>query len=258
MAGNTEIGTNIEKSYYDRFQGIPILADKIISFCDHQNSIEEEWIKKDLCNSLYQQGFLINKNERLDIEIQNKENFRKVQLFAKNEILKKRCNFMLKYSTLAKKYSISGENIDPLKINLQLRRVLPGTEDELLFRWWNLSWWSMPYQRPYGRQMRFIIWDTYHKTVFGLISLQSPILKQSVRDAYLGIPKDSLDYWVNRSMSAQRVGALPPCNELLGGKMVALALVSNEIRVAYKTKYENCHTLMLGRTLDSDLLPGSV
>jgi hypothetical protein len=114
----------------------------------------------------------------------------------------------------------------------------------------------MSYQRPYGRQIRFIIWDTYHKAPFGLISLQSPILKQSVRDTYLGIPRDNLDYWVNRPMSAQRVGALPPYNELLGGKMAALTLVCNEIRAAYKIKYENCHTLMLGRTLDSDLFAG--
>ena len=98
------------------------------------------------------------------------------------------------------------------------------------YRWWNLVWWSIPYQRSYGRQMRFIVWDTAHDIPFGLILLQSPVLKMSVRDKYLEIPKEELDLWVNKSMHAQRVGALPPYNEILGGKMVALALTSNEIR----------------------------
>lgn len=44
----------------------------------------------------------------------------------------------------------------------------------------------------------------------------------SVRDSALGILPAKRDYWVNMSMNAQRVGALPPYNDLLGGKMAAL------------------------------------
>jgi hypothetical protein len=254
MMRNTELHINTKINLYDCFLDVPIRSDRTISFYDYQNSNEEDLLKIDLHDSLYRQGFFINEKEKLDIEMQNKENYKKVQLFAKNEILKNKCNFIFKYSHLVKKYAVNGKKINPLKINLQLRQILPDTEDELLFRWWNLSWWSMPYQRPYGRQMRFILWDTYHQAPLGLISLQSPVLKQAIRDKHLEIPKDSLDYWVNRSMSAQRVGALPPYNELLGGKLVAITLACNEIRTAYKNKYENYNTLMRGRTLDSDLL----
>ena len=35
-------------------------------------------------------------------------------------------------------------------------------------------------------------------------------------------------------MQAQRLGALPPYNELIGGKMVALSLTSNELRGEYR------------------------
>jgi hypothetical protein len=251
---NTDKNNSFPASFDNCFPGVPILPDRTISFYKYQDFDEENLLKNDLHDSLYRHGFFVNTEKKLDIEIQNKENYKKVQLFAKNEILKNKYDFMIKYSQLAKKYAVNGKNINPLKINPQLRQVLPNTEDELLFRWWNLSWWSMPYQRPYGRQMRFILWDTYHQAPLGLISLQSPILKQAIRDKYLEIPKDNLDYWVNRSMSAQRVGALPPYNELLGGKLVAITLVCNEIREAYKNKYENCNTLMLGRALDSDLL----
>src|SRR3989337_111553 len=102
--------------------------------------------------------------------------------------------------------------------------------------------------------MRFLLWDITHNCPFGLFALQSPVLKMSVRDNALGIPNKELDIWVNRSMNAQRVGALPPYNELLGGKLVALGLTSNEIREAYKSKYENYETILKGRRMEPDLL----
>src|SRR5690606_17672524 len=121
-------------------------------------------------------------------------------------------------------------------------------------RWWNLLWWSVPYQKAYGRQMRFLLWDKIHNAPFGLIGLQSPVLKMAVRDNYLQIPKETLDVWINKSMQAQRLGALPPYNQLLGSKMVALSLTSNEIRRAYKKKYKNVKTLLEKRLIEPDLL----
>jgi len=50
------------------------------------------------------------------------------------------------------------------------------------------------------------------------------------------------------------VGALPPYNELLGGKMVALTLASNEVRDAYKKKYESRTTIIKCRQLEPSLL----
>ena len=102
--------------------------------------------------------------------------------------------------------------------------------------------------------MRFIIWDSTHNAPFGIISLQSPILRQSVRDKYLSIPNIELDYWVNRSMYAQRIGALPPYNELIGGKLVALALVSNEIKSFYTQKYKDYKTIIKDRRIEPELL----
>lgn len=102
--------------------------------------------------------------------------------------------------------------------------------------------------------MRFLLWDKTHDMPFGLITLQSPVLKMSVRDRYLNLSKEELDIWVNMSMNAQRVGALPPYNDLLGGKMVALALTCNEIREAYKQKYDGRITIINKRVIKPELL----
>jgi hypothetical protein len=102
--------------------------------------------------------------------------------------------------------------------------------------------------------MRYLLWDKTHDAPFGLLVLQSPVLKMAIRDNYLEIPKNELDIWVNRSMTAQRVGAFPPYNMLLGGKMVALSLTCNEIRDAYRKKYENYVSIIKKRKLAPDLL----
>jgi hypothetical protein len=102
--------------------------------------------------------------------------------------------------------------------------------------------------------MRFILWDITHDMPFGLILLHSPVLKMRVRDRYLEIPREELDYWVNKSLHAQRVGALPPYNELLGGKLVALTLTANEIREAYRKKYALLKTILKERFIEPELL----
>jgi len=214
----------------------------------------EDLLRDDLQESLRAQGFIINEQEKLATVTTSKDEMRRIQKIAKMNTIKKHEKFIIGNLEKVRNHLQNGNDIDPNRISLSIRPVLSQSFDELLFRWWNLVWWSMPYQRPYGRQMRFIIWDTTHDAPFGLISLQSPILKQAVRDKYLEIPTGELDYWVNRSMYAQRVGALPPYNELIGGKMVALALTSNEIKNAYQEKYLNKKTLMAEREIESDLL----
>jgi len=214
--------------------------------------VNEKKLKEKIIQVLKEQGFKINPHVRP--AGCSKRTYRRIQSKARLEQLSLHKRFLQRNLTKAKHYCRDGKDIDPDKISLELREVSSGSLEEILFRWWNLIWWSIPYQRPYGRQMRFILWDTAHDMPFGLILLQSPVLKMSVRDKYLEIPKEELDLWVNRSMHAQRVGALPPYNELLGGKMVALALTSNEVREVYKRKYNSFRTIIKGRFIISDLL----
>ena len=208
--------------------------------------------KNQIIKTISKQGFYVN-GEVVPI-VNEKEGIRKIHKLSRKEQLLKHKEFLKSNMKKVKSYTVLGKDLHPERIDLELIEVEPNTLEETLFRWWNLVWWSMPFQRAYGRQMRFIIWDKYHQAPFGLIGLQSPVLKMSVRDEFLNIPKRELDTWVNRSMQAQRVGALPPYNNLLGGKLVALTLGSNEIRKAYKNKYAETKTLLEERKIDSKLL----
>lgn len=183
-----------------------------------------------------------------------REQKRDIHSLAKIERLYKHRKFLIGKIPTVKKYMIDGVDIDVEKISPTLRIVTAKSEEEVLFKWWNLAWWSLPFERAYGRQMRFIVWDEYHNAPMGLIGLQSPILKWKARDEYLGIGVEKRDFWVNQSMSAQRLGALPPYNYLLGGKLVGMMMTADTIQNTFRQKYGNKKTEMKKRVLPADLL----
>jgi len=152
-----------------------------------------------------------------------------------------------------KKYKVDGQELRPERIRLRLIEVKHSSFEERIYFWWNLVWWSVPYEPSIGRQMRFLLWDDEHNAPFGLLGLQSPPLHFGVRDRFLGLGSTSLDFWVNQSMSAQRIGALPPYNMILGSKMAALSASSTDIRRIYESKYESKRRSR-GRNLPARLL----
>ena len=163
-------------------------------------------------------------------------------------------DFLYENQQLALRHLTDGNHINVAKIKPKLIEVQAGSKWEKLFRWWCLFWWSISYERPIGRQMRFVLWDSYHKSIIGLIGLQSPILAWAPRDQYLGINKPYRELWINQSLNAQRVGALPPYNDILGSRLVASMLVSKEIRLAFQRKYRGRKTEMKKRQIPNRLL----
>ena len=213
-------------------------------------------LHSEMVNILARQGFSVQDGTvgLTDVDTFSREQKRDVHEIAKIDKLHKHKDFLIKNIPVVQKYMVDGADIDVEKIQPSIRLVESGSENEILFKWWNLAWWSLPYERAYGRQMRFIVWDDYHDAPMGLIGLQSPILSWKARDEYLGIGYEDRDYWVNQSMSAQRLGALPPYNHLLGGKLIGMMLTSDTIRRAFEKKYSNTRTLIKDRQLPARLL----
>lgn len=214
--------------------------------------MDKKTLKIKIINILKSQGFKINPH--VGPGSNTKATYKELQQQSRSEQIALHQSFLKNKTQRIQDYLLCERDFDPYKVDLELREVKEGSLEETIFRWWNLIWWSVPYQRAYGRQMRFVLWDKGHNAPFGLIGLQSPILKMSVRDDYLEIPKEELDLWINKSMQAQRLGALPPYNYLIGGKMAAMVMTSNELRKCYREKYKNQKTEMRGRVIEPDLL----
>jgi hypothetical protein len=151
----------------------------------YQSQIE---LRERIIEVLKKQGFKINPHVKP--KGSSKTTYREIQQKARFEQLSLHKNFL---EDFMKNYCKNDSEIVPDQISLELRDVQSGSFEEVLFRWWNLIWWSIPFQRPYGRQMRFLLWDTTHDAPFGLICLQSSVLKISVRDNYL-----RATYWKER------------------------------------------------------------
>ncbi|MDD4984982.1 MAG: DUF4338 domain-containing protein, partial [Dehalococcoidales bacterium] len=134
--------------------------------------MKDKELKGKIIAVLKEQGFKINPHIRP--AICDKQAYKDVQQRSRLEQIAAHHNFLRRYRDKAQQYCRSGDDISPNKIDLELREVKSDSFEDNMFRWWNLVWWTIPYQRPYGRQMRFLLWDKVHDSPFGLIGLQSP------------------------------------------------------------------------------------
>lgn len=211
-------------------------------------------LKIEIGKILQKQGYKLKPGGIFVLKNNGREEKRKAHEIAKAERVRASEQFLLDKIPLIQEHIVDGKDLDVAKIEPEIIEIESRSQEEDFFRWWNIVWWSLPYERAYGRQMRFIIWDKYHNAPIGLVGLQSPILSWSVRDKYLGIKQDERDFWVNQSLNAQRIGALPPYNDIRGGKLVALLMTAETIRKKFQKKYKDQKTLLLERELPSNLL----
>ncbi len=146
----------------------------------------------------------------------------------------------------------NGEEVDPARMKPTLVEVETQWQHEL-FRVARLTW-SLPYSKGFGRRLRFLLIDEHNGKLIGILCLQSPPLSFPPRDKLFDYPEGRKTELVNQTMDIQTLGALPPYNRLLGGKLVALAAASDEVRAAYRRKYADRETEMEGRVLPAHLV----
>ena len=210
-------------------------------------------LKRQINRTLRNQGYDISKGV-FSLTNADRETLRRTHALAKKERLAGKTSFIHDHTAFIHDHMIDGRDLRIEQIAPTLIPVTAMSHWETLFRWWNYVWWSMPYESAYGRQMRYLVWDRYHQAVIGLIGLHSPILSWAPRDRYLGLTADDRDYWVNQSLSAQRVGAVPPYNEILGGKLVAMLMTSDTLRKDFRRKYAKTSTVLKQREIPAQLL----
>lgn len=213
----------------------------------------EQSLQRKIKHTLFSQGYAI-RDDMFCLPSINRKKTRKIHQLSRAGKINNNIDFIENFTPKAKEFMRDSCDIDVEKIEPRLLQVTEKTKHFNLFKWWNLVWWSLPYERSYGRQIRFLVWDDYHNAPIGLIGLQSPILKWNVRDEYLNIETEKRDYLVNQSMNAQRLGALPPYNKFLCGKLIASLMVSDFVRESFNKKYKQYKTLILKRNLPSRLL----
>jgi hypothetical protein len=130
----------------------------------------------------------------------------------------------------------SGDEVVPARITPKLQRIESDTWEGDLFRLASLTW-SVPVSNGFGRRLRFLVWDEYNGKLIGIIAIGDPVFNLSVRDNLIGWDVKARGERLVNMMDAYVLGALPPYNALLGGKLVACLVRSRDVYDQFTKAY---------------------
>jgi hypothetical protein len=214
----------------------------------------EEKVKLLLVRDLFRLNWNIEKSEdKLIVSppiYYDKEIIRQSMSVLRQEILCKNREWIEKHIDLAKKNLAQGKDILKSEISPRIEVCKTQKQHDLfrIFRYY----WSSPYSEYVGRRIRIIIRDDGidGSPIIGIAALGSSIIHIPDRDRWIGWDKETRTNNIIYTMDAYVLGALPPYNYLLGGKLISYILASNEVREIYKEKYKRKKTIIRMRQAD--------
>ena len=154
----------------------------------------------------------------------NKEVIKNSMSFKREEIILKNRSWIDKNMEFARSNLASG--IDVLNSNIDpIIEVCETKKQHRLFRMLRY-YWSSPYSEYVGRRITLIIRDRAlpNKPVIGIAALGSPIIHIPERDEWIGWDTETRTRNLIYTLDAYIIGALPPYNYLLGGKLISYIL----------------------------------
>jgi hypothetical protein len=185
-------------------------------------------LKRRLRRHLKSLGFTKSSDGSLQAGGAGKEMIRTLHSAQRSERLKASSDFLQRTGPQLLQHFASGREIDPEKIAPVLERVSAGSVKGDLFRLASLTW-SVPVSNGFGRRMRYLVWDQQNGKLIGLIAIGDPVFNLAVRDTLIGWDARERGARLVNIMDAYVLGAVPPYNTLLGGKLVACLVRSREI-----------------------------
>ena len=119
--------------------------------------------------------------------------------------------------------------------------LVSTTEQAALFRYATL-FWSVPVSQGFGRRTRFLVRDRENGKLIGLFALGDPVYNLTARDQVIGWDVAQRNERLYNVLDAFILGAVPPYRALLGGKLVAMAAVSEQAQSFIERKYRGTIT----------------
>lgn len=100
------------------------------------------------------------------------------------------------------------------------------------------SFWSIPVTVGYGRRLRFFVFDRQNNKLIGIFGLCDPIIGLDMRDnVSIGWTVKQKTERLYNCMTAYVLGAIPPYNLVLGGKLIALSVMFPQVREIFQERY---------------------
>lgn len=208
-------------------------------------------LRQKILNHLSQLGIGIEDGR--DIVLSNeKDKIRNLHSKSVHYFRRKHLKFIEKYDDkFISKYIADGRDIEPKAIDIKLELVDNSTLNNV-FNWAKMHW-SIPVSSGYGRRLRYLVKDKSTDCLVGLIGLGDPVFGMKDRETYIGWDLETRKKKLKNIMEAYILGAVPPYNLILGGKLTASMVSSSRIVSDFRRKYGGKKSLILGETFDGKL-----
>lgn len=151
------------------------------------------------------------------------------------------------------RYFASGAELDVPKIRPRIEVVHSDTWQSNLFRFASY-YWRIPISEGYGRRLRFLVWDDHHQKLIGLFALGDAVFNLKARDDYVGWDHHRRADALVNLMDAYALGAVPPYNMLLGGKLIASLIRTKEVVETFAKKYYDSVGVISGTSKHAQLV----
>lgn len=212
----------------------------------------ETLLRAKLMQFLTLQGFKLDDDLLLKQRPYGKQQIRRLHAVSRRERLTDERPFVIEWLPKLSKYLASGQEVNPTRIH-PVPVVVEGDEEmSALFRLASL-WWSVPVSRGFGRRFRILVFDRSNDKLIGLLGLTDPVFNLRVRDSWVGWDVRGREKRLAHVMDAYVLGAVPPYNQLLSSKLMALIATSDFVRRIFKKRYGGSRSVILGRALDGRL-----
>jgi hypothetical protein len=214
--------------------------------------LNERHLRAKVIRLLHMQGFEIGNDRLLVQRDYQKSQIRRIHAISREERLTLERPFVQHWLPRLSKFLASGSDVRPK--NIDPFPVLVEGEGEMaaLFRLASL-WWSVPVSRGFGRRFRILVFDRSNDKLLGLLGLTDPVFNLTGRDSWIGWDVRQREKRLAHVMDAYVLGAVPPYNQLLGAKLIALIAGSDFVRNVFRKRYRNSISVIRKRRFDGRL-----
>jgi len=211
--------------------------------------LTSQQLKNSIYRELKQVGFKFKKDTLVPPNPKNKNALRRAHKLAKQHLLLKNKEWILKNEKELIDFFANGKDIKPEEISPKLVLV-DDLKKSNLFRYASFLW-SIPISNGFGRRLRYLIMDKSNNKIIGILGLTDPVINLKVRESHIGWSSKQKEKNLWHVMDLYVFGAVPPYNQLLGGKLIATLATSDKVRQDFLKKYSSGRSQISGRNYKS-------
>ncbi len=112
----------------------------------------------------------------------------------------------------------------------------------------------VPVSNGFGRRLRYLVWDRGNDKLMGIVAIGDPVFNLKARDDLFTWGVDDRAERLVNVLDAYVLGAIPPYNMILGGKLVSCLIRSREVRDDFKKRYGQSRGIISGKKKNAQLV----